>query len=200
MKKRMQELNRCVGKFLSTKHYWVDEHKSELRIFTKVFLYSEEVEVSAMLEAMREREACPLLNNPGVQENFFKKSFYQVQAAYGEYMQMQKRLQDTEHQLQNVLAWAHARSDTDATEQAEVAIHELKTETDALKKELDEQNMLIKQLKEENSVESEKVADEFKKQLEVAEAQIRELESQHLSEMREKEKEFQEKLEIAKKV
>ena len=93
-----------------------------------------------MLEAMKQREACPMLNNPGVQENFFKASFHKVQAAYGEYRQMQKRLQDTEHQLQNVLAWAHARSDTEATEQAEVAIHELKNETDALKNEVDEQN------------------------------------------------------------
>ena len=40
---------------------------------------------------------------------------------------MQKRLQDTEHQLTNVLAWANARTDSEAMEQADVAIQDFIT-------------------------------------------------------------------------
>ena len=51
-KKSLQELNRSMALWMSTKHYWINEHKEDLSIFSHVHLYSEEVEVSSMMRSV----------------------------------------------------------------------------------------------------------------------------------------------------
>ena len=87
-----------------------------------------------MFKDMTEREACPLLNNPGGAENFHKAAFSKVQAAWGEYNDMQKKLADLESQLRNVLAWGSARENIEDVDVADVPVQELIAERDAIQK------------------------------------------------------------------
>ena len=77
-KKREQEINRALSRFLSTLHYWVESHRQSLDIFTHVQLYSNEVQVSSMFQEMVAKDECPLLNNPGNIEEFHRAAFSKV--------------------------------------------------------------------------------------------------------------------------